>query len=157
VAKGKLEPAPRLPKEPSPHGVRSFGPRPSFDALPAPDPSAPPIVTPSPSAYRQENPDNPPPAEYKPPSMLAEYKGLAILFAAVCVAFAFYCLRAPRAPSALTAAPRAAQAASSAAASAPAGHAPAGQAPVRQAPAANAAPAAVQPKQPIYVETLPET
>ena len=129
--------------------VRSFGPRPSFDTLPAPDPSAPPIASPSPSAYRQDNPDNPQPAEYKPPSMLAEHKGLAILFLAVCVAFSFYCWRTPHVPNALTAAPSppAAAAASSAAAAAPA----------RQTPAPNTAPAAVQPNQPIYVETVPGT
>jgi hypothetical protein len=129
--------------------VRSFGPRPSFDTLPAPDPSAPPIPSPSPSAYRQDNPDNPPPADYKPPSMLAEHKGLAILFVAVCIAFAFYCWRTPHPPSALTAVPStpAAPAESSAAASPPA----------RQTPAPNAAPAGVHPNQPIYVETVPET
>jgi hypothetical protein len=152
-AMANLPPKPRLPKEPDPKMLRTFGPRPSFENLTPPDPSAS-IASPSPSAYRRDNPDNPPPAEYKPPSMLAEHKGLAILFVAVCIAFAFYCWRAPRAPSALTAAPSApaAPAASSTAASAPVR-----QMPARQTPAANAAPAAVRPKQPIYVETVPET
>ena len=148
-----LPPKPRLPKEPDPKMLRTFGPRPSFEDLRPPDPSAPPIASPSPSAYRQDNPDNPPPADYKPPSMLAEHKGLAMLFAAVSIAFGLYCLRAPRAPSAPTAAPSAA--APSAAASSAAASAPAGQTPTRQTPAPSTAPAAVQPKQPIYVETVP--
>jgi hypothetical protein len=54
--------------------------------------------SPSPSTYREKNPYHPPPAEYKPPSLLAEHKGLAILFAVIVAAFAFYCLRAPHAP-----------------------------------------------------------
>ncbi len=40
----------------------------------------------------------PPPGmlyDYKPPSLLAEHKGLAILLALVCIAFAVYCFRAP--------------------------------------------------------------
>jgi hypothetical protein len=151
--KVNLPPAPRLPKEPDPKMLRTFGPRPSFDDLTPPDPAIP-IASPSPSAYRRENPDNAPPPEYKPPSMLAEHKALAILFLTVCIVFAFYCWRTPHVPNALTAAPNtaAAAAASSAAASAPER-----QTPVRQTPAPNAAPAAVQPKQPIYVETVPET
>ncbi|HLN50114.1 MAG TPA: hypothetical protein VK251_11465 [Steroidobacteraceae bacterium] len=32
---------------------------------------------------------------YKPPSMLAQYKGLAIVFAIVCVALTLYCFMAP--------------------------------------------------------------
>jgi hypothetical protein len=52
----------------------------------------------SPSDYRQKNPYNPRPAEYKPPSVLAEHKGLAILFAVILVAFAVYCLRTPHRP-----------------------------------------------------------
>jgi hypothetical protein len=97
MAKPKLAPMPRLPKDPSPHMVRSFG-RPSLDSLPPLDPSAAPVDSPSPSAYRQENPDNPAPADYKPPSLLAEHKRLAIVLTLACVAFAFYCWKAPRTP-----------------------------------------------------------
>jgi len=32
---------------------------------------------------------------YKPPSMLAQYKGLAVVFAIVCLALAVYCFKAP--------------------------------------------------------------
>jgi|HubBroStandDraft_5_1064220.scaffolds.fasta_scaffold133512_2 hypothetical protein len=58
--------------------------------------SAEPRESPSPSEYRAENPYKPPPPEYKPPSMLAEHRGLAILFLAVllgCVAFGWHALR----------------------------------------------------------------
>lgn len=54
-----------------------------------------PRESPSPSAYRQENPCEPPPGEYKPPSLLAEHKGLAILFAVISIGFAVYCLSTP--------------------------------------------------------------
>ena len=85
-AMANLPPKPRLPKEPDPKMLRTFGPKPSFENLTPPDPSAP-IASPSPSAFRRDNPDNPPPAEYKPPSMLAEHRRLAVLLAAVSVAF----------------------------------------------------------------------
>jgi hypothetical protein len=150
-AMANLPPKPRLPKEPDPKMLRTFGPRPSFEDLTPPDPSAP-IASPSPSAYRRDNPDSPPPAEYKPPSMLVEHKRLAILFAAVCVAFVCYCVKKPHAPSALsTAAPAPrtveAPAASSGAASATA----------PKASTQSPAPGATRPEQPIYVETVPET
>jgi hypothetical protein len=32
---------------------------------------------------------------YKPPSMLAQYKGLAVVFAIVCLGLAIYCFKAP--------------------------------------------------------------
>jgi hypothetical protein len=145
-----LAPMPRLPKEPSPEMLRTFGPRPSFDDLTPPDPAAAPIPSPSPSAYRRDNPDNPPPPEYKPPSVLAEHKGLAIVFAAVCVAFAWYCWKTPHAPSSLIAGPvpRAEQA--------PAASSSAAPSPAPQTPAQNAARRAAQADQPIYVETVPE-
>jgi hypothetical protein len=127
--KVNLPPMPRLPKEPDPRMLRTFGERPSFENLTPPDPSAPPIPSPSPSAYRRENPDNPPPADYKPPSMLVEHKRLAILFAAVCVAFVWYCWKTPQKPSALHTA-------------------------VLTTPAAR--PQGGQPNQPIYVDTVPE-
>ncbi len=73
-AMANLPPKPRLPKEPDPKMLRTFGPRPTFEDLTPPDPSGPPIPSPSPSAYRRDNPDNPPPAEYKPPTMLVEHK-----------------------------------------------------------------------------------
>ena len=145
-----LPPMPRLPKEPDPKMLRTFGPRPSFDDLTPPDPSAPPIPSPSPSAYRRENPDNPPPTEYKPPSILAEHRRLAILFAAVCVAFVWYCWKTPRAPRAPSVAPvQRAEEIPAASRSATRGPAP-------QTPAQSAAPSAAQPNQPIYVETVPE-
>jgi hypothetical protein len=148
--KVNLPPKPRLPKEPDPKMLRTFGPRPTFDDLTPPDPSAP-IASPSPSAYRRDNPDNPPPAEYKPPSLLAEHKRLAILFAAVCVAFVWYCWKTPHAPSALnsTAPPTKsveAPAASSGTASATA----------PKASTQSPAPGTTQPEQPIYVETVPD-
>lgn len=128
--------------------LRSFGPRPSFEDLTPPDPSAP-IASPSPSAYRRDNPDNPPPLDYRPPSMLAEHKRLAILFASVCIAFAWYCWKTPHKPSAPdTTAPSAV--------AAPA--APSGAASVT-APKASTqgpAPSGTQPEQPIYVGTVPD-
>jgi hypothetical protein len=140
MPKPKLAPMPRLPKEPSPHMVRSFG-RPSLDTLAPPDPSAPPVASPSPSAYRREHPDDPPPAEYKPPSMLAEHKGLAILFALLCIAFALYCWKAPRAPSILTAVPD-----HPAAAPAP---------PAAARPQQADQHASADEAQPVYIETVP--
>jgi hypothetical protein len=50
---------------------------------------------PSPSAYREKNPSEPPPGDYKAPSMLAEHRGLALLFLAAIIAFALYCWKAP--------------------------------------------------------------
>jgi hypothetical protein len=146
--KVNLPPKPRLPKEPDPKMLRTFGPRPTFDDLTPPDPSVS-IASPSPSAYRRDNPDSPPPAEYKPPSMLVEHRRLAILLAAVCLAFAWYCWKTPHKPSALsTTAPSAvaAPAASSGAASATA----------PKASTQSPAPGATQPEQPIYVETVPD-
>jgi hypothetical protein len=139
MAKPKLAPMPRLPKEPSPHMVRSFG-RPSLDSLPPLDPAAAPVASPSPSAYRRDNPDNPAPAEYKPPSMLWEHKGLATLLALVCLGFAVYCWKAPRAPSALNTAPSATTVAPSTTTAAPS--------PTAAAPA----PADTQP---VYIESVP--
>ncbi len=57
--------------------------------------SPPPGPPPSPTAYRQKNPYEPPPGDYKPPSMLAEHKGLAILFIVAVLAFALYCWKVP--------------------------------------------------------------
>jgi hypothetical protein len=100
-----------------------------------------PRVSPSPSAYREKNPYTPPPPDYKPPSVLAEHKGLAILFAAISIGFAAYCLSgrhgtrervAQRPPAAIPAAARA---------------------------STPDAPKTADPKgavQPIYIETLPE-
>jgi hypothetical protein len=51
---------------------------------------------PAPSAYREENPPEPPPAEFKAPSMLGEHKGLALLFLAAVIAFTWYCWKAPQ-------------------------------------------------------------
>jgi hypothetical protein len=146
--KVNLPPAPRLPKEPDPKMLRTFGPRPSFDDLTPPD-RAIPIASPSPSAYRRENPDNAPPPEYKPPSMLVEHKRFAILCAAVCVGFAWYCWKTPRSPSAMNATP-VLHAAAPVASTSPA------RAAEPQPPAQSAAPPASPTNQPIYVETVPE-
>jgi len=142
MPKLKLAPMPRLPKEPSPHMIRSFG-RPSLERLPAPDPSAAPIASPSPCAYRDANPDNPPPSDYKPPSMLAEHKRLAIVLALLCTAFGVYCWKVPHAPSASS--------------TRPATPAPAASRAEAPTPAPTQAPAQVPAKQPIYVETIPDT
>jgi hypothetical protein len=50
-----------------------------------------------PRSFRGEGGAPPPEAlyEYKPPSLLAQHKGLAVIFAILCVAFAVYCLRVP--------------------------------------------------------------
>jgi hypothetical protein len=57
-----------------------------------------PRESPSPSAYREQNPYKPPPPEYKPPSVLAEHKGLATLFAAILLAFGVYAWKILHAP-----------------------------------------------------------
>jgi hypothetical protein len=54
--------------------------------------------SPSPSAYREQNPYKPPPPDYKPPSVLAEHKGLAILFAAILLGFTLYGWKVLHAP-----------------------------------------------------------
>jgi hypothetical protein len=87
-------PMARLPKEPSPDMVRSFGPRPTLENVSAVTDGAP-IASPSPSAYREKNPYQAPPTEYKAPSLLREHRRLAILFAGVAAAFAVYCLKLP--------------------------------------------------------------
>lgn len=79
---------PRLPRVPLPVTATED---------PAPRPLAPP---PAPAAYRQENPYEPPPAEYKAPSLFAEHKGLAIAFMIAVLAFAFYCLKPSQRPDA---------------------------------------------------------
>ena len=50
----------------------------------------------SPRSFRDKNLNVPPPPEYQPPSMLAQHKGLAILFAVVFMAIAAYCYLVPR-------------------------------------------------------------
>jgi hypothetical protein len=149
-AMANLPPKPRLPKEPDPKMLRTFGPRPSFENLTPPDPSGPPIPSPSPSAYRRGNPDNLPPADYKPPSMLVEHKRLAILFAAVCVAFGWYCWKTPHKPNAL-------ETTAHSPVAAPAASRSAGPATGPKASTQSPAPRAPQPQQPIYVETVPDT
>jgi hypothetical protein len=86
--KADLPKMPRLPKVLSESGD------------PAPDALGPP---PAPSAYRQTNPYESRPAEYQPPSLLAEHRGLALLFLAAVIAFAAYCLRPPHRTVALVA------------------------------------------------------
>lgn len=93
-----------------------------------------PRESPSPSAYREQNPYKPPPPDYKPPSMLAEHKGLAILFAAILIGFTGYGWKVLHAP-ARHAAPRMEH---------------------RPAPAAPSSPDAASSAQPIYIEPVPE-
>jgi hypothetical protein len=69
-------------------------------------PAAPLGPPPAPSAYRQRNPYERPPADYRAPSLLAEHKGLALAFLAVAIAFALYCWKAPHRSVALDAATR---------------------------------------------------
>lgn len=87
-----------------------------------------PQISPSPSAYREQNPYKPPPPEYKPPSMLAEHRGVAILFFAIAIGCAVYGWRTL--------------------------HAPARRAPLGQRSVPAASPAATT--QPIYIEALPD-
>jgi hypothetical protein len=90
---------------------------------------------PAPSAYREKNPSEPPPADFKAPSMLAEHRGLALVFLAAAIAFALYCWKAPRQSAALDTPAQAAGAA-------------------RGASTQTRAPETSQA--PIYVETLPD-
>lgn len=91
--KAELPKMPRLPTVPLDAGPAPLGP------------------PPSPSAYREKNPLELPPADYKPPSMLAEHRGLALLFLAAIIAFALYCWKAPHRTAALDAPAQAAGAA----------------------------------------------
>jgi hypothetical protein len=84
--KADLPKMPRLPKVPPQAGD------------PAPDALGPP---PAPSAYRAKNPSEAQPTEYKAPSMLAEHRGLALLFLAAVIGFALYCWKAPHKTAAL--------------------------------------------------------
>jgi hypothetical protein len=100
---------------------------------------------PAPSAYREENPPEPPPAEFKAPSMLAEHRGLALLFLAAVIAFAWYCWKAPPHGSLALATP--AQASRKAKVGA-------GESARTDGPEATHA--AEASEAPIYVETLPD-
>jgi hypothetical protein len=133
-----------------------------------------PKESPSPRAFREDPSYTPPPPDYKAPSLLAEHKGLAILFATLGLAFALYCLRphagharAARSPAAgsatadsaapsAAALPPAAQRASTGASTA----ATAATAPAAGATAPAGKSAATQGNsaatQPIYIEALPD-
>jgi hypothetical protein len=83
VRKSELPKMPRLPRVP-------------LADIPVEDPASRPLgPPPSPDAYRQSNPYEAPPAEYKAPSLLAEHKGLAIVFIVALLAFVFYCWKMP--------------------------------------------------------------
>ena len=110
---------------------------------PAASPGPPPGPPPSPHAYRQTNPYEPPPAEYKPASMLAEHKWLAILCIVAVVAFAFYCWKMPHRSSALDAR------------TPPAAHAATASGAAARGAESNTAPAA-GPQTPIYIEAVPD-
>ncbi len=88
-----------------------------------------PRMAPSPSAYRAQNPYKPPPPEYKPPSMLAEHWGAALLCAAIAIGFGIWGWRTL--------------------------HAPPRRPPPAQRPASAASPAAPT-AQPIFIEALPD-
>ncbi len=51
-----------------------------------------------PRSFRGEGAPPPPETlyDYKPPSLLAQHKGLAVIFAILCVGFAVYCFKVPR-------------------------------------------------------------
>ena len=100
-------------------------------------------MTESPRAFREKNPYTPPPPEYKPPSMLAQHWRLAVLFSAVCIAFAVYCFKAPRAP-------RAVSASGTTQPMQP-------EQPAQPKPATpSSQPTQTQPPQPIYIEAIPQ-
>jgi len=99
---------------------------------PAPDELGPP---PAPSAYREKNPYESKPVEYKPPSMLVEHRAVALLFLAAAIVFAVYCLKPSRRIAALDA---------------PAAHSAA------QTPAAAQTQAPASADAPIYVEAVPD-
>jgi len=103
----------------------------------AEDPGAPAALgpPPSPSAYREKNPSELPPVDYKAPSMLAEHRGLALLFLAAIIAFALYCWKAPHRSVALDAPTQAAGAAG-------------GEAARTRSPETS--------QSPVYVESLPD-
>jgi hypothetical protein len=123
--KADLPKMPRLPKVPVEAG----------DA--APGALGPP---PAPSAYRAKNPYESKPVEYQAPSMLVEHRGLALVFLAAAIAFAFYCWKKPQRTAAL--------AAPTAHANAPTGGA------AETAGAAQSSTSAAQA--PIYVEAVPD-
>ena len=118
--KADLPKMPRLPKVPLESGD------------PAPGELGPP---PAPSAYREKNPYESQPVEYRAPSMLIEHRGLALLFVAAAIVFAVYCLRSPRRTAALDA---------------PAAHG------VARTPGTAQTPAPAAAQSPIYVEAVPD-
>ena len=118
--KADLPKMPRLPKVPIESGD------------PAPGELGPP---PAPRAYREKNPYESQPVEYRAPTMLIEHRGLALLFVAAAIVFAVYCLRSPRRTAALDA---------------PAAHG------VAQTPGAAQTPAPASAQSPIYVEAVPD-
>jgi hypothetical protein len=118
--KADLPKMPRLPKVPLASGD------------PAPGELGPP---PAPSAYREKNPYESQPVEYRAPTILIEHRGLALLFVAAAIVFAVYCLRSPRRTAALDA---------------PAAHG------VAQTPGAAQTPAPASAQSPIYVEAVPD-
>jgi hypothetical protein len=121
--KADLPKMPRLPKVPLEPGNS------------APDALGPP---PAPSAYREKNPYESQPVEYKAPSMLVEHRGLALLFVAAAIVFALYCWRTPH---------------RTVAADAPSAHG-AAQTGAAQSRAAGPGPAAAD--SPIYIEAVPD-
>jgi hypothetical protein len=131
--KAELPKMPRLPRVPLEAGKSA-----AFSPPPAP------------SVYREKNPPEPPPADFKARSMLAEHRGLALLFLAAVIAFAWYCWEAPsgKAPHRSIALDAPAQAAQAAQASG------AGENARTHGPEATGSPEASQ--SPIYVETLPD-
>ncbi len=99
---------------------------------PAPDALGPP---PAPRAYREKNPAESKPAEYRAPSMLVEHRGLALLFLAAAIVFALYCWKIPRRTGSLDA--------------------PAARGTAQTAGAAQS-PSSASAQSPIYVEAVPD-
>jgi hypothetical protein len=103
-------------------------------------------VAESPKAYREKNPYNPPPKEYKPPSMLRQHWGLAVLFVCLSVAFAVYCLKPSHRPSAADVPRPPTQS-----------HPPAeSHPPAQSSPPAQSGPPSQSAQQPVYIDAIPE-
>jgi len=92
--KAELPKMPRLPRVP-PDAIQDIAPTQAARAEGSGEPAALGPL-PAPSAYREKNPAEPPPADYKAPSIVAEHGGLALLFLGAAIAFALYCWKAPR-------------------------------------------------------------
>ena len=82
--KAELPKMPRLPRVP-PDAIQDIAPTQAARAEGSGEPAALGPL-PAPSAYREKNPAEPPPADYKAPSIVAEHGGLALLFLGAAIA-----------------------------------------------------------------------